>query len=175
MFKRLKERPVAIFLVLFFVAAATHLAVLAWRTPPPQERTVELKARKFVYTPNIIEVNRGDTIHIRMVSEDVHHGFYLDGYELEMTAQPSLAGGVHFVADKTGKFAFRCSFTCGAFHPYMIGYLRVKPDYRLAGSLWLTGGIFGLVVVYLFDRQRRNGSSGQSEPTPGIQDKDGTT
>ena len=171
MLKRLKERPATAFLVVFFLAAAAHLAWLAWRTPAPQERYIELKARKFIYTPNVIEVNRGDTVRIRMVSEDVHHGFYLDGYEVEMTAQPSLAGGVHFVAQKAGKFAFRCSFTCGAFHPYMIGYLRVKPDYRLTGSLWLTGGIFGLVLVSLFTRQRANGSPQEAEPSPGAKNE----
>lgn len=166
MVKRLGGRPVVLFVVGFLVAAAAHLAWMAWRTPLPQERYIELKARKFSYSPNIIEVNRSDRMHIRLVSEDVHHGFYLDGYEMEMTAQPSLSGGVHFLANKTGKFAFRCSMTCGPFHPYMIGYLRVRPDFRLAGSLWLTGGVFGFVMVYLFDWQRRNGNGSAARPAP---------
>ncbi len=176
MLERLKKHPVITFGVGFLVVASAHLMWMSWRTPPPQERYIELKARKFAYTPSILDVNRGDRLHIRMVSEDVHHGFYLDGYELEMTAQPSLAGGVHFVADRTGKFSFRCSMTCGPFHPYMIGYLRVRPDYRLAGASWLTGGIFGVFMIYLFDRQRRNGPprrAGESEPTPEKKNEEG--
>lgn len=165
MWKLGKQHPRKAFLIAFFFAFAGHLAWLTWRTPAPQEHTITLKARKFAYTPNIIEVNRGDRVHIRMVSEDVHHGFYLDGYELEMTAQPSLAGGVDFLADKPGKFAFRCSMTCGAFHPYMIGYLRVKPDYRLAGSLWLSGGIFGFLMLSLFARQQHNSEGTSGEKT----------
>lgn len=165
MLKFLQQRPLTVFLAVFFLAFAGHLVWLTWRTPLPQERTITLMARKFAYNPNIIEVNRGDRVHIRMVSEDVHHGFYLDGYEVEMTAQPSLAGGVDFLADKPGKYAFRCSMTCGPFHPYMIGYLRVKPDYRLAGSLWLSGGIFGFLVVYLSGRRGRNGQEAGEEVT----------
>lgn len=126
--------------------------ILTWRTPAPRERFIDLTAQRFSYTPNIIEVNRGDRITLRLRSKDVHHGFYLDGYEVETNARPGQEGTVHFVALKTGKFSFRCSMTCGPFHPYMVGYLKVRPDYRLLGSLWLVGGLLGVTLVSL----RRN-------------------
>ena len=52
----------------------------------------EIKAKKFSYTPNIITVNRGDTVKIRLLSEDVHHGFFVDGYGIK-TSGPSGYGG----------------------------------------------------------------------------------
>lgn len=135
------------------------IGILAWRTPAPQEQFITVTAQRFSYTPHIIEVNRGDRIMLRLLSKDVHHGLYLDGYELETNARPGQDGSLQFVANKSGRFSFRCSMTCGPFHPYMVGYLRVKPDYRLLGSLWLLGGLLGVALVSL----RRNG---QSSPPP---------
>ena len=119
---------------LLFVFTAAFLWLF---TPAPQERVITVSAQRFFYSPHIIEVNRGDRVTVRLLSADVHHGFYLDGYGLEMSARPGMDGAVSFVANKGGRYVFRCSMTCGPFHPYMIGYLRVKPDLRLLGSLWL--------------------------------------
>ena len=152
---------------LFLVVAAG----MYWVTPMPQERVIRLDAKRFVYSPNIIEVNRGDRVTIRLRSGDVHHGFYLDGYEVEMTARPGQDGAVSFVAEKTGRYTFRCSMTCGPFHPYMVGYLRVKPDLRLLGSFWVFGSLLLLAVVSLRPRPQgaappNSGNSTSSEGQP---------
>ena len=103
-----------------------------------EERLLEIRAKKFSYTPNIIKINKGDVVKIRLISEDVHHGFYLDGYGVRTSAYPGQDGNVKFVADKTGRFSFRCSVTCGEFHPYMIGYLVVGPNSRFLVYVFLT-------------------------------------
>ncbi len=129
-----------------FVLTATFLWLI---TPAPQDRVITVTAQRFFYNPNIIEVNRGDRVTVRLSSADVHHGLYLDGYDLETSARPGMDGSVSFVADKIGRYAFRCSMTCGPFHPYMVGYLRVKPDLRLLGSLWLFGSLLAVALVSL--------------------------
>lgn len=117
------------------------------------EKFFEIKAKKFSYTPNIIRVQKGDTVNLRLVSEDVHHGFYLDGYGLSMTALPGKEGNLKFVAGSPGRFMFRCSVTCGEFHPYMIGHLRVEPN----TPFWLFAA--GVAVLFagalLFALSRR--------------------
>lgn len=127
-------------MLIFFLLASFPL-ILA-QPEEPEEKTITINAQQFSYTPGTIEVNRGDRVTIRLISTDVHHGLYIDGYELSTDARPGQDGSLTFVANDTGKFAMRCSVTCGAFHPYMIGYLKVKPDYRLFGSIWLAIGIF---------------------------------
>ncbi len=129
-----------------FVLAASFLWLI---TPVPQDRVITVTAQRFFYKPNIIEVNRGDRVMVRLLSADVHHGLYLDGYELETSARPGADGSLSFVADRTGRYTFRCSMTCGPFHPYMVGYLRVKPDLRLLGSLWLFGSLLAVALVSL--------------------------
>ena len=152
-------------LLFVVVALALYLS-----TPAPQERVITMTAKRFVYEPHIIQVNRGDRVTVLLRSTDVHHGFYLDGYEQEMTARPGQDGTVSFVADRTGRFVFRCSMTCGPFHPYMVGYLRVKPDLRLLGSLWVFGSLLALAVVSLRTRPPGtppgNGQPASKETTP---------
>ena len=117
------------------------------------EKFFEIHAKKFSYTPNIIKVNRGDIVKIRLISEDVHHGFFLDGYGVRTSAHPGQEGSAKFVADKPGRYTFRCSVTCGEFHPYMVGYLVVGPNSRF----WLFAAIVGILglasIVKLISRK----------------------
>jgi len=110
----------------------------------------EVKAKKFSYTPNVIEVNKGDLVRVRLISEDVHHGFYVDGYGISTSAHPGQDGSLKFIADKPGRFCFRCSVTCGEFHPYMVGYLVVKPNSRfnIYAAAVILIGLGSLVIVF---------------------------
>lgn len=103
-----------------------------------EDKFFEIKAKKFSYNPNILRVNKNDTVKIRLISEDVHHGFYVDGYGIKTSAYPGQAGSLKFIADKGGRFSFRCSVTCGEFHPYMVGYLIVEPNERFNLFIVLT-------------------------------------
>lgn len=106
-----------------------------------QEHFFEIKARKFSYTPNIIGVKLNDKVKIRLISEDVTHGMFIDGYGVETRAYPGQDGSLSFLANRPGRFTFRCSVTCGEFHPYMIGYLVVGPNVRFY--------LYALVVLFI--------------------------
>lgn len=106
-----------------------------------EERLFEIKAKKFSYTPNIIMVNMGDKVKIRLISEDVTHGIFIDGYGAETRAYPGQDGNSSFVANRPGRFTFRCSVTCGEFHPYMVGYLVVLPNARFY--------LYALIVLFI--------------------------
>ena len=95
-------------------------------------------------------------MRIRLISEDVHHGFFLDGYGIETSAYPGQEGSLKFIADKNGRFSFRCSVTCGEFHPYMIGYLVVEPNSRFLTYILLIvfAGLMSLVINL---RKKNNG------------------
>jgi len=141
------------FLIMVLVLLAIPLVILA-QTEEPKEKVITINAQQFSYTPGTVEVNRGDRVTIRLISTDVHHGLYIDGYEVSTDARPGQDGSLTFVANNTGKFVMRCSVTCGPFHPYMIGYLKVKPDYRLFGSIWLAVGIFISSILLVIRRQK---------------------
>jgi len=126
-------------LALLAVALLAALAVaLGNRLPAtsdqPQTKSFVVEASRFAYSPERIRVNKGDRVTIRLVTRDVSHGLYLDGYDLETFAHPDQVGELEFVADKPGVHRFRCALTCGPLHPFMIGQLSVEPNTPFTGS-----------------------------------------
>jgi len=91
----------------------------------PTNRHFRVEASSFQYTPEAISVNPGDHVTIDLVATDVVHGLYIDDYDLNVTADPGQTASLSFIANRSGTFRFRCSVTCGALHPFMIGKLNV--------------------------------------------------
>lgn len=124
------------------------------------EKFFFIKARQFEYEPNIIAVNEGDTVFIKLVTEDVAHGLYIDGYELETKSIPIedgvTVGTITFVANKTGRFSMRCSETCAYFHPYMYGWLRVKSNSRFYVAVFLALALGGFFIFYFSKEKNGN-------------------
>jgi polyferredoxin/plastocyanin len=101
------------------------------------QRTIEVSVKRFGYDPSIITVREGETVVIKLSSEDVTHGFYLYDYGMTASVDPGETEIIGFVADKAGRFSFRCSVTCGWLHPYEYGYLRVLPNRRYHAGIGL--------------------------------------
>lgn len=130
-----------------------------------QERVFTIEARQYAYNPAVIRVNKGDKIILKLTSKDVTHGFYLEGYDIDakIRAQypyfwfrhPSQSEDyepvdqITFIANKAGKFRYRCSHTCGTFHPFMQGELIVAPNFAYPVSIGLTLGLAVAMLVYL--------------------------
>ena len=115
----------------------------------PADRHLHLEASSFAYAPAEIAVNPGDRVTLEFTATDVVHGLYLDGYDLNLIAEPGRPAHLTFVADRPGKFRFRCSVTCGRLHPFMIGKLSVGPNWLLyrAMGLSLLSVMAGLLLV----------------------------
>ncbi|MBW8003289.1 MAG: hypothetical protein FVQ80_14960 [Planctomycetes bacterium] len=120
-----------------------------------EPRVINITAKRFEYSPNRISVKKGELITFRMESLDVTHGLYLDGYGINIKARPGLIGKATFVVDKPGRFTFRCSETCGEFHPYMIGFLEVTPNTRFNLFLWAIGIAFVLMLGLVLCRNKQ--------------------
>jgi cytochrome c oxidase subunit 2 len=113
-------------------------------------------AKRFEFNPGRIVVNQGDTVVLTLRTDDVSHGFYLDGYNVVERYYPGQDTHVTFVADKPGKFRIRCSETCGALHPFMVGefvVLQNDVNYIFYGSLV---GISVVAVLSMVVAIRRN-------------------
>ena len=107
------------------IALAIAFVPLPSASAAPTDRHFHIEASSFQYTPEAITVNSGDHVTIDLAATDVVHGLYIDGYDLNVTADPGQTASLSFVADRAGTFRFRCSVTCGALHPFMIGKLNV--------------------------------------------------
>ncbi len=113
----------------WFVMALLALVIVFIPLPTgsgvPGSRDLHIVAGQFNFSPGTIRVNQGDQVTIELESTDVVHGLYLDGYDLEVTADPGQTTRLSFIAGKSGTFRFRCSVTCGPLHPFMIGKIKV--------------------------------------------------
>jgi heme/copper-type cytochrome/quinol oxidase subunit 2 len=163
-----------IFPVVFLLIGALSGWLTCLHNENPIRRDILVKARKYSYDPSVIEVNKNDTLHIKLVSLDVVHGFYVEGYDLDARISPQIKGfkirkpsegynwkdttEMVFVTNKTGKFRFRCSCTCGSMHPFMQGELIVKPNKLFNISVGaVIGFLFGMITMfYLRIRRIRN-------------------
>ena len=133
-----------------FVALAGAVIVFAppsFRAVSPTQRTFRVEASKFAYAPAVLRVSPGDTITIELVSTDVVHGLYVDGYGVSVTADPGQTARLTFTADRSGSFRFRCNVTCGALHPFMIGKIQVGPNTWLWRAIGLT--VLGTIAMLI--------------------------
>jgi len=114
---------------------------------PSTSHTFKIEASQFAYTPSELHVNPGDTVTIQLISKDVVHGLYVDGYDISIEADPGQTTTLSFVADKPGSFRFRCNVTCGAMHPFMIGKLTVGSNNWFFRSIGLASlAMVGVII-----------------------------
>lgn len=93
---------------------------------------VYMTAIRSHFTPEIVEVNEGDTVNFIITNseraEDETHGFAVSTYDVNLSLEPGKTATASIVADKAGVFSFYCTEFCSALHLEMTGYLVVKPE-----------------------------------------------
>lgn len=125
-------------------------------TTEAREHVIDLYASQFEFAPGRIEVNQGDTLVFNLHARDVVHGLYIDGYGIEQRVTPGVMQTVKLTAEQVGKFRYRCSVSCGALHPFMIGELIVRPNSPLWKSVFLTLiALSGLLMILWRTTQER--------------------
>ena len=95
-------------------------------SPEAQLKEYRIAAYQFGYEPSTIEVNEGDRVKLILTTKDVSHGFFISEYGINLAIHPGKETTYEFVADKPGKFNFRCSIPCGTGHGAMTGVMIVK-------------------------------------------------
>ncbi len=80
------------------------------------------------FTPARIVVKRGQRVRLRLLADDVTHGFQLLHFGVDAGAiKTGTLKTVEFTADRTGEFPFYCSVRCSALHMALMGTLVVEP------------------------------------------------
>jgi heme/copper-type cytochrome/quinol oxidase subunit 2 len=116
----------------------------------PTQRSYSVAAKDTTFTPAVLYANPGDTVTIRLTAKDVAHGLSIDGYPVDLHAEPGQSASVTFVASRAGVFKFRCSIACGNLHPFMTGRFEVGPNLLLlrAAALAVLAALFGAWKVF---------------------------
>jgi cytochrome c oxidase subunit II len=98
------------------------------------EHVVQIVARRFTYSPDVIELQLGVPVVIELTSADRDHGFSVPDLGLRIDVEPGKTARVRFVPSKVGTFAFHCDVFCGSGHEEMAGRIVVFAPGGAAGA-----------------------------------------
>ena len=140
-----------LFSLLPFLSVALAIVLLPIPSSnTPMTHEVTLKAEQFAFDPPVLHVNQGDRVTLAVQATDVVHGVYLDDYGIDVRVEPGISQKVKFIADRTGKFRYRCSVACGSLHPFMIGELVVSPNRPFLRAVGLSLVALAATMFYLW-------------------------
>jgi nitrous-oxide reductase len=92
---------------------------------------VYMTAIRSHFTPDIIRVKQGDTVHLHLTSleqaKDATHGFTIGSHNIHASLEPGKHVNMTFKADRAGVFPMYCTEFCSALHLEMAGYFLVEP------------------------------------------------
>jgi cytochrome c oxidase subunit 2 len=98
--------------------------------PAPAEapvKEIEVSAKKYEFTPAVIEVPVNTLLRLHLKATDKEHGFQLKSVKDSCVKfKPEAPATLEYYADKAGEFEFSCCKFCGMGHGKMKGKVVVK-------------------------------------------------
>ena len=90
-------------------------------------REFTLQARKYAFTPGLIDVRQDDLVRVTLRAEDIPHSFTVDAYRIAKRAAAGQTVTFEFRADRPGTFPFYCNLKIDDGCREMRGQLIVRP------------------------------------------------
>jgi cytochrome c oxidase subunit 2 len=103
-------------LVPFAAVAALAAALAGAASSAEPVPVVEITARRFEFKPAEITLEAGKPVVLRLVSQDVTHGFYMKDLGLDATIVPSGPTDVPLTPRTPGRYTVICDHFCGSGH-----------------------------------------------------------
>ncbi len=113
-----------LFIALLIAGSAAEGVVRLARAAAPGE--IEIQAMKFDFTPETVEVKRGQAVTLVLTSIDRIHGFKMPEFGVRTDIVPGEETRVTITPEKAGTFVFFCDVFCGDGHEEMSGTLVVE-------------------------------------------------
>ncbi len=89
------------------------------------DRVIRVTARRFVFTPNEIELKKGEPVVFELATEDVFMGFNVPDLKVRSDIVPGKVMRLALTPERTGTFPFLCDVFCGDGHETMSGKIVV--------------------------------------------------
>ena len=90
------------------------------------ERTIKVVARKFDFTPNIIQLKRNQPVALEFTTADVFMGVNIPDLDARIDIVPGQVQTLRLTPGKVGEFVFVCDVFCGDEHEKMEGKVIVS-------------------------------------------------
>jgi cytochrome c oxidase subunit II len=93
----------------------------------PGRYEAHVVSRMFAFKPSPMKVPKGSVVDFYLTSQDVVHGFYIDGTDVNLMAVPNTVNYAQARFNKPGKYQVICHEFCGMGHHDMVGEIEVTP------------------------------------------------
>ena len=87
---------------------------------------IDITAKRFAFSPDKITLKKGQTVKLRLHSEDVTHGFFLRPLKLDEEIPAGATTEVTITPQQAGTFTTICDHFCGANHGNMNMTIKVE-------------------------------------------------
>jgi cytochrome c oxidase subunit 2 len=148
------------------IAALALIACAGVNNPAPaepQQREIQVTARRFEFVPKIINVKKGERVRLVVTSEDVDHGIAIREFGVDQIVKAKETKVIELSADKAGRFDVTCSVFCGDGHPDMVGELIVTaPETGSNLKVTFDDMVPGVVIVESAGQRLRINTSTES-------------
>jgi cytochrome c oxidase subunit 2 len=100
---------------------ALALAIVPKAAPADGDhaQTIEIHARRFSFQPDVIHIKKGETVRLRLISDDVPHSLQVKELGINELATRKKPGEATFTASNSGIFHGQCGRFCGEGHGRM--------------------------------------------------------
>jgi cytochrome c oxidase subunit II len=88
--------------------------------------TIEIHAHRFSFSPAEIDLKKGETVKLRLISDDVPHSLVVSALKINAPMVKSHATEITITPDTVGDFHGQCGKFCGSGHGSMIFTIHVK-------------------------------------------------
>jgi len=99
------------------LSMATIPALRVRADAPP--RVIEIKAKKFEFSPNQLTLKKGETVTLHLVSEDRVHGFFQRALGIDTDIDPARTNEITLTPKDSGTYQVICDHYCGYGHGNM--------------------------------------------------------
>jgi cytochrome c oxidase subunit 2 len=82
-------------------------------------RVIDITAKRFAFSPDVINLKKGETVRIRLHSEDVTHGFFMRALKIDSEIEPGKVTEIVLTPQAAGTFTTICDHFCGVNHGNM--------------------------------------------------------
>ena len=122
-------------ILFIYIAINSWIAVSGFEAPAKEpDIVIEVRARQFAWEfiyPDgsrsaTLRVKAGQTVELRLVSEDVIHSFFIRDFGIKRDVVPGRVNRVIFTPLEPGEYIIQCAEFCGQGHYSMLATMVVE-------------------------------------------------
>ena len=93
---------------------------------PSRRRVIEIKAKKFEFSPNQITPKKGEAVTLELTSLDRVHGFFQRALGIDGDIEPGKVNRITLTPTQSGSYQVICDHYCGYGHGNMNMTINVE-------------------------------------------------